>query len=104
MILIQKIRYCEILKTRIVRDPVFKHHMKNISPYKVYADNIEMFDAFADTVVNFSPISVNIVDYWNKKVQDTYVWSPVADAEEEKEIPTGQHLVGGKVNIMGSKT
>ena len=78
MILTHKTRYCAIGKTRILRAPVFKHHIRNISPYKVYADNIEMFDAFADTVANFSPISMNIVDYWNKsmKTHDTYVWIP----------------------------
>ena len=78
MILTHKTRYCQIGKTRILRAPVFKHHIRNISPYKVYADNIEMFDAFADTVANFSPISMNIVDYWNKsmKTHDTYVWIP----------------------------
>ena len=79
MILEHKKRFCDIGKTRVIRAPVFKHHIRNISPYKIYADNIEMFDAFADTVANFSPISMNIVDYWNKtfRTHDTYVWSPV---------------------------
>jgi len=84
MILTHKTRYCEIGQTRILRAPVFKHHIRNISPYKVYADNIEMFDAFSDTVANFCPISMNIIDYWNKttRTHDTYVWVPIDSTED----------------------
>jgi len=81
MLLKHKTRFCEITHTKIFSAPVFKHQIKNITPYKVYSDNIELFDAFGDTVANFCPVSVNIVDYWNKtfETHDTYVWDPVGE-------------------------
>ena len=73
MVLKHNIDYCHITETAILTGPVLRQVQKESTPDLIYSEMQEMFDVFADVITNYAPISINIADFWNKRILDTRV-------------------------------
>ena len=77
---------CEFETSQVLDDNVVKGVIKRLTPYSIYTENQEFIDSFSTTLVNYSPISINIIDYWNKDINDTSIIIPKKTEKIEMDI------------------